>query len=278
MRSLATITTALTLVATFTTAAFAQEATDARVTAMGGVRAGLANGASAFLDNPAGLPDVDTFGTRLSPWPIMVSGSTTLDADVDVWSILGSARNSARTQGIGAGIWHADADAWDADFIGAGYGLELLGPDTSLGISVYQRDRSASAGPAQDGDGDATVFSVGLMKRFEGRINNWRLGAVVRDITDELDGPTVDVGASIELPAGWLVAADLVDLTDEVDTRFNAGAQWRVPMTSWALRAGLADGDLTVGLGYRISNFELSGAWADFEGGDEFQVSATGCF
>ena len=128
MRSLVTITAALALVAMFTTAAFTQEATDARVTAMGGVRAGLAHGASAFLDNPAGLPYVDTFGTRLSPWPIMVSGSTTLDADIDVWSILGSARNSARTQGIGAGIWHADADTWDADFIGVGYGLELPDP------------------------------------------------------------------------------------------------------------------------------------------------------
>lgn len=278
MKSLATIAVVLVLVATLGTAGFAQETTDARVTAMGGVRAGLANGASAFLDNPAGLPDVDTFGTRLSPWPLLVSGSTTLDADVDVWSILGSARNSGRTQGFGGGIWHADAASWDADFIGAGYGADLLGRDTAIGISVYHADGNSDSAPATIIDGNATVFSIGLMKRFEDPVNNWRVGAVVRDITDELGGPIVDVGASVDLPAGLLVAADLVDLTDEFETQFNVGAQWAVPMTAFLVRAGLNDGDLTAGIGYRISNFEVSGAWADFDAGDEFQVSATGSF
>jgi len=279
MKSIATIAVVVVLLAALITAAAASEATDARVFAMGGVRAGLANGASSFLDNPAGLPDVDTFGLRLSPWPMIVSGSTTLDADVDTWSVLGAGRNQAGTQGLGAGFWHASGAGWDSDFIGAGYGLDLFGPDTALGIAVIREDRTTTMLPEANGDGDATVFNVGVMKRISDPINSWRVGLVARDVTDEWgNGPTFDLGASVDLPAGLLVAADLVDLTDEVDSHLNLGAQWAVPLTSVLVRAGLADGDLTAGLGYRVSGLEFSAGWADFEGGDEFQVSATGCF
>lgn len=279
MKSPLTVVVVVVLLAALVTAAAASEATDARVLAMGGVRAGLANGASSFLDNPAGLPDVDTFGLRLSPWPMIVSGSTTLDADVDMWSVLGAGRNQAGTQGVGAGFWHASAPGWDADFIGAGYGLDLFGPDTALGIAVIHQDRTSTVTPVQNGDGDATVFNLGVMKRLSDPVNTWRVGLVARDVTDEWgNGPTFDLGASVDLPAGLLVAADLVDLTDEVDSRVNLGAQWAIPLTSVLVRAGLADGDLTAGVGYRVSGFELSAGWADFAGGDEFQVSATGCF
>lgn len=269
MKPLVTVSVIALLLAVLVTTAAASEVIDARVFAMGGVRAGLANGASAFLDNPAGLPDVNTFGPRLSPWPVIVSGTTSLDADVDVWSVLGAVHNTARTQGVGGGIWHASGAGSDTDFFGAGYGFDLWGPATSLGVSVVR----------QDGNGSATVFNVGVMQRIEDPINTWRIGLVARDVTDEWgNGPTFDLGASVDLPGGLLVAADLVDLTDEVDSRVNLGAQWNLPLTSLILRAGSADGDLTAGVGYRIGGLEISGAWADFDGGDEFQVSATGCF
>jgi len=284
MRKLTMVMMVAALVGLMCAAAYASGGgfRDARVLGMGLVRVGLPGGSTAFSDNPGALPTVQTWGMRLSPWPARVSGTATIDSesDGDRYSIAGSARNTAGTQGLGAGWATVDGTYSDLDLFGIGYGAMCpCGLMGGVSLNYQSWDTSDGMSTEQNGSDDNTWFDVGLFKQFELPLSTWSLGLVARDVTDEFGtGPTFDVGAAVELPTGLRIGADLVDATDEVNTVVNLGAEWPLPLSPIVVRAGLADGDFTAGAGYRISNWEIGAAWADFEGGDETVVSATGCF
>ncbi|MBD3291440.1 MAG: hypothetical protein GF393_00840 [Armatimonadia bacterium] len=105
------------------------------------------------------------------------------------------------------------------------------------------------------------------------------MGLVARDVTDEFNtGVTWDVGASIVLPSGLLLGADLVDATVEIDSLVRIGAEYPLQQSPVIVRAGLNDGDPTVGAGYVFDGFEVAAAWADYDWDDEFVVSVLGSF
>ncbi len=255
---------------------------DARVLGMGLTRVGLPGSSTTFSDNPGALPTVQTWGLSLSPWPARVSGTATVDSesDGDRYGIAGSARNAAATRGFGAGWATFDGTYIDEDLFGIGYGCVcccgIMG-----GVSLYHRtwETSDQMSTEQNGSGDNTWFDVGFFHQFDLPLNTWSVGVVARDVTDEFgSGPTWDLGVSVELPTALLIGADLVDVTDETNSVLNVGAEWPIPLSPVVVRAGLADGDFTAGAGYRIGNWEIGAAWADFEFGDEAVVGATGCF
>ncbi len=252
-----------------------------RVMGMGFARVGVADGSSAFLDNPAGLPRIHTFGMRLSPWPIRASANMSVDSDVDRYSILGSARNSASTQGFGAGYWRSESANWEVNYYGAGYGAELGLFGLTGGLSAVWQDMTYTGMmPDQNGLNDQfTVVNAGLMKQFPGPLSTWKVGLLARDLADELgNGITFDVGASVRLPPGLLLAADINDIADESDTSLNIGAEWPLPMTPFTVRAGLVDDEFTAGAGYTVGNWEVNAAWVDAAGDGEAVVGVTGCF
>ncbi|MGD9497440.1 MAG: hypothetical protein AB7Y46_14160 [Armatimonadota bacterium] len=268
------------LVGLLATSAWAQFP-DARVMGMGNARVGVANGASAFADNPAGLPFVNTFGMDLSLWPVNASANMMVNSDDDSFSLLGSAHNPERTMGAGAGFWRMDSGNWEITNLGVGVGAELGAAGLTGGLSVVYQDRDYSGPPPTptDVDDESATVNIGLMKRFEGPLNAWRFGLLLNDVTDEAPGDiTIDLGASVQLPVGVLVAADLVDITDEFDTDLNVGAEWLVPMTDITVRAGFSDDDLTLGAGYTWMNWQVNGAWMDSDSDDEAVVGVVGCF
>ncbi len=285
MRKMMLVVMVVALVALVSVAAHAgaRAFSGARTLGMGLTRVGLAGSSTAFIDNPGALPTVQTWGMSLSPWPARVTGTATIDSESgsDRYSIAGSARNTAGTQGFGAGWASIDAAYSDTDIFSVGYGAELCLCGLMCGLSAnYQSwESSGSMGPEQLGSNDNTWFDIGLFKQYSLPLNTWSIGLVARDITDEFgSGPTFDVGASVQLPTGLVLAADLVDVSDEVNSVLNLGAEWPLPLSPVVVRAGLADGDFTAGAGYRFGNWEIGAAWADFDWGDETVVSATGCF
>ncbi|MEA3400853.1 MAG: hypothetical protein U9R79_06340 [Armatimonadota bacterium] len=240
-----------------------------RISAMGMADVGLADDDAAFASNPAGIPYIKVYGPRISPWPSRVSGTFSMDGDVDSFGAFYSVRNAASTQGWGVGYWNADSGAADVDGFGGGYGVELSG-GLSGGVSLLHTTNAS----------DQTVVNVGGMYRVDAPMSSWSYGALLRDLTDESGaGPMCDLGASVTLPSGLLVTGELQDVTDEVDTVFNVGAEWPMPMTAFTIRGGAADGDLTLGVGYRLTSWEIGAAWLDSDGGDDqWLIGAAGSF
>lgn len=255
---------------------------DARVVGMGVARVGVPGNSTAVSDNPAALPTLRTFGMNLSPWPMQVGGSATVDTDLsyDRYSLTGALRNPAGTQGFGFGYQYYDGEHVDTDIYAAACALQLCACGLLGGATLYYQQNDLNQMSAeQAGGGDNTWIDIGFMKRFQLPLQSWAVGLVARDVTEEFGaGTTFDVGASVELPTHLLIAADVIDVTDEVNSVINVGAQWPVPLTPLTVRAGLADGDFTLGAGYTLLNWEIGAAYADFDGGAETIVSIVGCF
>ncbi len=256
---------------------------DARLMGMGFTRVGVADGADAFLSNPAGLPFVRTFGTSdASPSSSVASATASVDEGADRWAVSWSGRSNVATQGWGAGTWASSSSYTRARGVAVGYGALLcLCADFTGGITLsHQSWQQRDMYPDQFGlDSENTWFDLGLMKRFTGDAQTWKVGLVANDVTDEFGGGVVfDFGASVELPNGLLIAADVNDITEEFDTTLNVGAEYPVPDSGAVLRAGLADEDFTAGAGYRWQNWEVGAAWLDLPGDDRAVVSFIGCF
>ncbi len=255
---------------------------DARVLGMGLTRVGVPGSSTAVSGNPAALPTLRTFGMNLSPWPMQVGGAATVDTDLnyDRYSLTGAVRNPAGTQGFGFGYQHYNGQYVDSDTYAAACALELCACGLLAGATLYYEQYDVNQMSAEQAGGDDnTWLDIGLMKRFELPLQSWAVGVVARDVTEEFGaGMTFDVGASVELPTDLLIAADIVDVTDEVNSVVNLGAQWPVPLTALTVRAGLADGDFTLGAGYTVMNWEISAAYGDFDWGAETVVSIVGCF
>jgi len=92
------------------------------------------------------------------------------------------------------------------------------------------------------------------------------------------------LGASWAATPALLIAVDVSDVTSEIDTRWNAGAEFSFgSCNEWVARAGVAElpeingdsnSDLTLGLGYAQKNWRLDGAWVDTAGTSTWSVGA----
>lgn len=238
-----------------------------RVAAMGFADTGLADDDAAVVSNPGALPYIRTYGTQISPWPSRLSVNAAFDGPADGFSALYSARNSAGNQGWGLGYMNVDNGA-DVDTFTGGYGIEF-----PCGVGL-----GASLNYVTNGDDDVLV-DVGALYRIDAPMQDWRVGLVVRDVTDESGaGTTVDVGASVRFDTGLLVSAEIEDASDEVDTRFNIGGEYSLPMSNITARAGAVDGDITAGLGYRWMAWEVGATWVDFDGDDMWIIGGSTSF
>jgi hypothetical protein len=247
---------------------------EARSFAMGNAVVGVADDSAAWLQNPAGLPYLRVSTDSGSGWPALLSGTTDLGAKVDTIGVNYSARSAEDEEGWGIGYWHLGEYQLGAlvtisiDKLGAGYGA-VLRPGLTWGASVSRCDMSWElqqpiVPPPQLQEamaaytGDKTIFDLGLMYRGEQSGRQVKAGLVARDVTDQME-TTFDVGASVKLPNGLLLAADIHDLTDEVDDRVNLGAEWQLPEApEWKLGAGSSNGDLTYGASYDFGKWGLS--------------------
>lgn len=250
----------------------------AREMAMGFTQVGLGDGPNSFLSNPAGLPRLADYNRGMKATAAI--GARVDDENGDAWSALYSAGSGSKPIGWGAGFWQTDSGSVETDYFGLGFGGEIMrAGGLTGGISMINRNVSANAvGSAQAGlDDDSTIFNVGLMYHAIPGAETVRLGARLNDVTDELPGDvTVDLGASARLPEGVLLAVDVRDVGDEVDTTVNIGAEYELPNTGLVLRAGAADGDFTAGGGYRWGMWEAAIGWADLDQGEQAVLSFTG--
>lgn len=249
----------------------------AREVAMGFTQVGLGDAANAFVANPAGLsslPESNGGMKSLAAFSVRVD-----DEDGDAWSALYSASSGSKPIGWGAGFWQTDMGSVESDFFGVGFGGRLVrNGELTGGLSLINASRSGQVSAAQDGlDDDTTSLNVGLMYHLMPATGRVRVGAVVNDVTDELPGDvTVDLGASVLLPQGLLVALDVNDVADEIETTVNVGAEYALQGSGVLLRAGAVDGDLTAGGGYRWREWEAGLGWADLDGGDMVVLSVGG--
>jgi hypothetical protein len=265
------ITVAITVVANGPAVAQTAWSFEARAVGMGSAVTAVADDSAAWLQNPAGLPYLRVSPDSRSSWPALVSGTTDLGADADTIGINGSACSTEDERGWGVGYWELGNYHFgplitvSVDKVGAGYGAALR-PGLSWGVSVTRIDLSwdIASMPAQTPgamaaySGDEIIVDLGAMYQRSAPAGKVKYGFVARDVADQMQY-TFDVGASLQLPTGVLVAADIRDITDEVNTLFNVGAEWRpASLENWAFQAGSADGDLTYGAGYDFGTLALS--------------------
>lgn len=237
---------------------------------------------TAWTLNPAALGGVgDTSAPAVDvKWggdaDHIFSAEFEVSGDSDLIALNWGSVGGARALGIGAGY----LDYSYGKEYGVGFGKSFGGPDTSWGLSLGRLD--------PDFADSETVFNLGVlgslsMSPADPYAARW--GVVVRDVTDEIIR-IFDVGMALDLAGGIRVAADIGDLTDEVDRRFRAGASKRFGRDG-QIEAGLGfdDGDLTLGAiwsmrtaGPRGGAWKLGAAWLEGDGGakDSLLVGAFG--
>lgn len=283
MRSIVWVTVAAILVALVGVPALAQ---DFRSSAMGEAGTGLADGPDAIGYNPAGLPHMSWHGEGVysDQWVSSVSGLISLDIDTGEagdeptrYGMFYSGRPTDSSWGFGALYSHLDFDSSDSDLFGIGAGVALDDArEFTLGASVFFENIDAPIG-----DDDFTSFDIGAMWRtMDQQMNTWRVGLVATDVSEEYGNLYWRLGASVQTAESLTLAVDLFDVTDEFDSHVNVGAEYLLDMDGAVVpvRAGLLDGDLTLGLGYRMNTWELGLSFQDLDGWEEFALGATGWF
>lgn len=273
MRSLTLFVVMLGLIASVAIPVLAQ---NVRTAAMGETSVGLADDSDAMFYNPAGLPWVNTPGADAydGAWTGTASAVASVDADWDRYGISYAGHSADMRQGIGAGYDYWDFGGSETSTLGAGYGMQIGESQFSAGVALLFESHDNALSD------DFTFINVGLMYRNTDEIGNeWRAGFLINDIAEESSpAPIYDFGVSVRTPDGLILALDVNDVSDEVDTWLNVGAEYPIPETDAILRAGLLDGDLTVGAGYRFGTWEVGVAYQDLDGGDETSLGVAGLF
>jgi hypothetical protein len=240
-----------------------------RAMGMGLTGVGIANDAAAWFQNPAGLAGLDVPLQPGNSWANDLSASYTsiglpasgLDAGRVSWS---SCKPSSNV-GVGAGYGNVNSLGVG---IGAGVGVGIGNTGLSLGINVLNL---SPAFPVPD----ETLLNAGAMLRISqgGSRAPIRIGANAINVTNELGAPTfVNAGISWPITNSLLVAADVIDLTEEITSiHYNAGAELTFGAAAeWAVRVGLldlgvpgVDTQLTAGLGYKCGRWRVDGAYVE---------------
>ncbi|MFO8080470.1 MAG: hypothetical protein R6V07_09205 [Armatimonadota bacterium] len=217
----------------------------------------------AWLHNPAVLGMQRTAdGMDGGNWQHSASGVYEVDGDVDLRALTWGGYPHAQRWGIGAGVM--DVSGMDSFGLGAGWGT----PDgrLSAGLNYQSIDTAGN---------DYDVFDFAVGGRLSGvcpQLTRGTWGIVARDITDEMQA-TFDIGIGYESEL-WRVAADLEDVSDEIDTVLQFGVARNFgSVNQWQVGAGLDDGDLTAGFLYRpttdteVGPWKIGVAWLEGDGG-----------
>jgi len=247
--------------------------TTSRSLGMGGTGTGVADDAAAWFQNPAGLGALNVPCQEGKTWANDAVGTFADYGDVNGWALDWSGWQPAKLMGFGAGF--ADIED-DVQIIGAGFGMNYKQTPFSWGVNIE------NVNPDDYLLDSNTYFNIGLMYRFpQPEKAPLRLGLVIADVTDESDnGPFFDLGVAWPATDKLLIAADVDDLTDEVDVSFSAGAEYLFGMENeWAARLGALDNgdghDLTLGLGYAFkNNWRVDAAFVDSDPDSTWSVSA----
>jgi len=269
MRSLTLLAVMLGLIALVAVPALAQ---NVRTTAMGETGVGLADDSDATFYNPAGLPWVNTQDAAGydGAWSGTASAVVAVDADWDRLGISYAGHSADMRQGIGACYSFWDFNGSDVSTLAVGYGMQIGDNPFSAGVAVAFESAAS----------ERVFVNFGLMYRNRDEtMNEWRAGLLVNDLAEESSpAPIFDLGASVRSPDGLIFAVDINDVSDEIDRWINVGAEFPIPETSAVVRAGLLDGDLTLGAGYRLQTWEFGVAYQDLAGGGETTIGASGAF
>jgi len=219
---------------------------------------------TAWWYNPAALATMSAYeedAMALAGWRHAASADLELSGETDLLALNWGGSRENKSFGLGAGY----IDLAYSDTFGAGFGKSWKN-DLSWGVSWRNIDSDVSSD-------SNNIFDVGLLK--DSGPSGLKYGLVVRDVTDEFQ-MMVDIGAAMDLPGGILLAADIVDLLDEVETVFRIGATKRFGTAqNWEAGIGLDDGDLTVGAMYDAASgwgggsWRLGAAWLSADDGDD---------
>ena len=232
----------------------------ARVLGMGNTALAVGNDSAAWFNNPALLPDLAADGL-LAPWPNRISVGAEVGGDFHDLAINFSSRDAAGNRGWGVGF---ESMGGGTDSFGSGYGQTCSFVDgLNWGVSGVSVD---------DGIDDEFLFSIALAYDVPMPVSKLVVAAEVWDVTDRFD-TQINLGAAYYLPMDLTLALDVYDVDDASVVNF--GGEYAGPgLGEFIVRAGVADGDLTVGVGRDFGPVELSVGWID-AGGDDF-IFATG--
>jgi hypothetical protein len=178
------------------------------------------------------------------PWKTECANSAELSGDLDFWSLLRAFRNVHNDWGFGLGYASVAPDG-RRDWWTAGFGSRLGHSEWNGGISLLHVDGGLLSDRAKN------LFNLGLQSSRSLRNGALvQVGAVVEDVTGQLDeGPLFHLGVAATFN-NTLVEVDWLDVTDEIDSAVNLGVEHRLG-NGWSLYGGLIDGDdLTAGVGY----------------------------
>ncbi len=285
MNRLMTVVTVVVLLLV-STAAFAQFTTTvlaegvalvpARQMAMGGVGVAAADDAGAINYNPANLASLDIgppangYDPYVSAWNWQLAGTAEVGGDLNFWGAHLAGCNPQSNWGVGASF-QSISESPSANWWLAGTGARLGGSNFQWGVSVMDSELF----------GGETTFNVGLLYTQQLPAGPpLRVGLTVEDVTGEFNvGPFINVGVAYPLRLSGdqrlLLAADLLDATDEAYSMVNVGVEFQ-PCANWAIRGGMIDTDrATAGLGYDGGAWQVDVAWQDWPGSGDDEIVAT---
>jgi hypothetical protein len=239
-----------------------------RAAGMGGAAIGVADDASAWYQNPAGLGALNLSCKPGSEYASDAMAAWASNNDDSAWGVTWSGWKPKDKMGFGAGYgWlHDTGSAY-----GAGFGASFKSFPLSLGANVM--------GINPDGpDEDQTIINLGAMylcNQGQGKAPI-RLGLTVGDVTNQYDDGAV-WSAGIAWPATpeLLVALDVVDIGTAWNNNalFSGGVEYACGKAKeWRARAGFMgtedeDGDtstrLTLGAGYAAKDWRVDVAWVN---------------
>lgn len=248
-----------------TSSAFAQFTP--RQLGMGNAATAVADDGGAWFQNPAGLGSLNVACQENKKWANDIIGFGG-DSSDSFFGGTWSGFMPEKAQGFGAGY----VDDSFTKMWGAGFGMDWGKTPFSVGINFLQND------PDDDCVDSSTFVDLGFMYKFaRADADPVRVGLVVQDLFDDSDnGPFFNFGIAWPVNDQLLLAADIVDLSDQIDSRFNVGAEYLFgTQHEWAARAGAVDGDLTLGAGYAFANnWRIDAAWADTDVDSTWTVGA----
>ncbi len=248
----------------------------ARQMGMGGVGVAAADDAGAINYNPANLASLDIappasgYDPYAKPWNWQIAGTAEVSGDLDFWGAHLAGTNPQSNWGIGAS-YQSISPSGSYDWWLVGVGARLGGSNWQWGISVMDADLY----------GGDTTFNVGLLyaQQLPGG-PPLRIGLTAEDVSDEFNvGPFFNIGVAYPLMVSGnqqlLLAADLLDATDQLDSIINVGVEFQ-PCANWSIRGGLIDTDnTTAGLGYDSGSWQVDVAWQEQPGDDEIVATCS---
>ena len=256
-----TVVLAVMVVVVLATASVAT-AQVARYRGLGGAGMALADDAGAALMNPANLGVLNiSYEDQIKEerdWEFEAAGMVEVTNVLDIWSANFAASPIGRPWGIGGAYAKATPGAAEDDSWTLGFGLSNTDGTWSAGVSVTDWDHTDPHVNV-----DQRWVDLGVLYRTKDA--NWAVSA--EDIGDERNiGTIFNAGVAWMYSPQWTIVADILDITDEVDTGYAVGAEF-TPGYYWTYRAGFYQrGNFACGLGYERNRWAVDAAWMENEG------------